>query len=615
MVIQPNSSSESAAQLVARLFSRQKQSQNAPQSGVSAPANDPFGDLCLYETESASSTNAQGADQLMQSLRQQMFDNAATAQASQPSAPDKTGLRSAGIAARPRNIVISGTNYWNPGDDFVRDGVITILRRLFDGAPLNFLFYNFNADFFPQHKFSGISNFISEGDLESYGDSVDAIVLAGLSAGDEMKDLYQWILANGLEDRVILIGASYENDYVAHYIREEPEATIFKHARIVIGRTVKAPSFLREAGIPYTRINCPAILSVPKVKTPPPGKRIERIGFSIQLPHGEGAPNHTCAASHYDFSVAVLRNLSKKYQVEVIAHHKSEYFHFLKELRAEGISVIFSSFYQDLFEIYPRYDLVITTRLHASLFANGHGIPGIIINDTDRHTHTLEGFPHSVWVNSPEAFARELARMESADLAAIARAAHDFKQALMQRYLEALREPIHSLPPPGWMSGADVCCRKRARKDFDPLPLLRRVEFGKGVHLQEGVARWLSNASEIRLPAHQLQGPVNVTFTLSAGNLWCYGNRAFQALVCLEDKPVRQLLFDRSGQQHEVTLRLDPHEAAQTMTIASTGEFVPAHIDANSRDQRRLALKLTAMTMQPIDEKASAQAQPQLPLA
>ena len=37
------------------------------------------------------------------------------------------------------NIVISGTNFWNPGDDFVRDGVIRVLRELFPGVALNFL--------------------------------------------------------------------------------------------------------------------------------------------------------------------------------------------------------------------------------------------------------------------------------------------------------------------------------------------------------------------------------------------------------------------------------------------------------------------------------------------
>ena len=70
--------------------------------------------------------------------------------------------------SRVKNIVISGTNFWNPGDDFVRDGVIEILKNLFHGYQLNFLFYNFNQDFFPQRKFTGVANTAAKGDLNRY---------------------------------------------------------------------------------------------------------------------------------------------------------------------------------------------------------------------------------------------------------------------------------------------------------------------------------------------------------------------------------------------------------------------------------------------------------------
>ena len=59
-----------------------------------------------------------------------------------------------------KNIVISGTNFWNPGDDFVREGVIAVLRNLFPGVSLNLFFYNFNADFPSHDKFAGIANTI-----------------------------------------------------------------------------------------------------------------------------------------------------------------------------------------------------------------------------------------------------------------------------------------------------------------------------------------------------------------------------------------------------------------------------------------------------------------------
>lgn len=346
-----------------------------------------------------------------------------------------------------KNIVISGTNMWNPGDDFVRDGVIRLLRELFAGYQLNFLFYNFNQDFFPHSKFSGITNMVSKGDIEQYRDFIDYVVIAGLSAGAEIKDLYQWVIDNRLEDRVYLIGAGYENSYVERYISEEPEATIFRNARIITGRTRKTPNFIPELKLPYHHINCPALLSVPAAKHIQPGKKISRIALSLQLPHEAGIVNHCCSQAMYELGIYLLIELKKNFEVEVIAHHKSEYFHFLHLLNGLDIPVIFSSFYHDLFEIYPRFDLVVTTRLHSSLFANGFGIPGIIINDTDRHTHCLEGFPHSVWVNSYDSFKSEFSNMYAADLCAIAIEADTFKNNLIQKYVEVLKKPFGITSP------------------------------------------------------------------------------------------------------------------------------------------------------------------------
>lgn len=343
---------------------------------------------------------------------------------------------------KTKNIIISGTNFWNPGDDFVRDGIITILNEMFQGYILNFHFYNFNADFFPYTKFSGISNTVQAGDLDLYKNHIDYIVIAGLSAGVEIKDLYNWIIKNDLQDRVFMIGAGYENDYVDKYISQEPEATIFRNAKVITGRTFKRPKFIDQNNLQYNYINCPAILSVPEVKSIPANKKIEKIGFSIQLPKGIGILNQLCSPENYNLTLSILQSLMKNYQVEVVAHHKTEYFYFLEMFKNVNIPVIYSSYYQDLHKIYPRYDLVITTRLHSSLFANGFGIPGIIINDTDRHTHCLQGFPHSVWVNSMEKFEKEFSRILNKDLQKISNEAHNFKTNLKNKYIDILSVPF-----------------------------------------------------------------------------------------------------------------------------------------------------------------------------
>ncbi len=340
----------------------------------------------------------------------------------------------------PKNIIITGSTFWNPGDDFVREGVIRVLRETLPGETLNFLFYNFNPDALPHVGELPHSNVVSHGDLESFRDHVDAIVVVGVSAGHELKPLYRWVLANNLAQKVFLISGHYESPYAAEHIVQEPEASIFRQARVLIGRTTKYPEFIRDNNIAYHRVNCPALLSVAEVKAVASGKKIERIGFSIQLPPSLGGIiNQSCGEEPYRLTLEALHSLAKDYAVEVVAHHKTEYFHFLKELAGTGIPVVFSSFYQDLFATYRRYDLVVTTRLHTSLFANGHGIPGIIINDTDRHTHALEGFLHSPWVNTRETFQAAFARWQQADLSAVALESHNFKSDLISRYVQILR--------------------------------------------------------------------------------------------------------------------------------------------------------------------------------
>lgn len=340
---------------------------------------------------------------------------------------------------RVRNFVISGTNFWNPGDDFVRDGVIQILRQTFPDQHLNFHFFDFAADQFPKSKFRGLENKVSAGDLELCRDFIDGVIIAGLSAGHEIKDLYHWVLANGLGDRVFLIGAGYENPYCAEHVRAEPEATLFQKARIIIGRTAQHPNFQQDEGRSYVHLNCPAVLSVAEVKAVTPGKSIQRIGFSIQLPHDVGVVNQTCDTSVHQLAWKVMLDFAKIYQVEIVAHHKSEYFHFLHLLRESGIPVVYSSFYRDLHETYRRYDCVISTRLHSCLYANGHGIPAIVLNDSDRHTHALLGFPWAFLANTRPAFDQLFATLMRSSLSDISEECRVYKIQLLERYVQLLR--------------------------------------------------------------------------------------------------------------------------------------------------------------------------------
>lgn len=344
-----------------------------------------------------------------------------------------------------RTILVTGTHLWNPGDDFVRNGVIRALRAAVPEYELNLLFYDFNPEEIRPATGVRYDNRVSPGELEALAPHLDAVVIAGLSSGHEVKPLYEGLLRAGLADRVLMLGAGYENDYAAAWLEDAVVQEVFRRAKVVTGRTRKHPAALDRLGVDYRHIHCPAILSVPEVKDVPVGKKVERILFSIQVPHGHGVPNHASGGAMFDLSVRTLQRLSRRYEVAVVAHHKSELFQ-LREMGVEELGPLhFSTFEEDLGRLYARHDAVITTRLHAGLYANGHGLPAIILNHTDRHTHCLEGFSHAWWASDEESLARRLADLEGLDLQETASHLARFKTDLLAEYVAVLREPLAAL--------------------------------------------------------------------------------------------------------------------------------------------------------------------------
>lgn len=338
------------------------------------------------------------------------------------------------------NILISGTSFWNPGDDFVRDGVIQILKRLFPDKKLNFLFYNFNEDFLPYNKFRGVHNMVAPGDVSKFAQYIDLIVIAGLPVGREIKDLYNDILKNNLQKKVILVGAGYENFYIDRHIAEYPEIEIFKNAKVITGRTAKKPPLFEQYNLNYNHINCPALLSVPEIKKISLDKKIEHIGFSIQIPHEMGIVNQATSKEMFELAMKIMQSLYGEYKISLVAHHKSEYFPFLSLIRKRNLDIelLFSSFYQDYHDIYKEFDLVISTRLHACLFGLGHGIPGIVINDTGRHKHCLDGFIYVPWVRDEAGFRIEFDKMLHLNLYEVTKDVSVFKENLFTKYTSVL---------------------------------------------------------------------------------------------------------------------------------------------------------------------------------
>jgi hypothetical protein len=171
--------------------------------------------------------------------------------------------------------------------------------------------------------------------------------------------------------------------------------------------------------------------------------------MSIQLPVGlpGGVVNHVTNREAYVAALEVLEQTKDSLGVRLICHHKSEFIHFSGLFKGDPkVSVYFSSWFQDTWQCYRESGLVVSTRLHAVLGCRALGIPGIVVNSTDRHLAALEQFPGTSVLLDPHKIRREIARLTDPDHFQKWRAsvvAH--QEATWQKYTRILEPHVRHL--------------------------------------------------------------------------------------------------------------------------------------------------------------------------
>lgn len=147
------------------------------------------------------------------------------------------------------------------------------------------------------------------------------------------------------------------------------------------------------------------------------------------------------------------------------------------------------------------------------------------------------------------------------------------------------------------------------RISLPPALAARRIVFGADTHSAEGTMRWLGQRAEIVLPPELLESPATLQFSLGIGDLWCYGRQQIQTTVFLNDRPMTRLSFTHNQQSFTLALPLEASATPQRLVIESSTGFVPAQIDAKSKDQRNLAVKLNNLCFvdnAPVAENSTA---------
>lgn len=124
------------------------------------------------------------------------------------------------------------------------------------------------------------------------------------------------------------------------------------------------------------------------------------------------------------------------------------------------------------------------------------------------------------------------------------------------------------------------------------------IEEKSGFHGWEGDFCWLDREAKFLVHADRLDFPAELEFTLTGADGWCYGGRPFPVTISNSTGAVATVRFSGNQYREKVVVPLI-NGAVESITIQSAVAFVPAQITANSRDARRLSVRISGLALRP----------------
>jgi len=266
------------------------------------------------------------------------------------------------------NVLVSSTSMWNPGDDFIRQGCLNVLKSNSD-YEFNFIMFNRNPDLQINNKGPGIfpmredtvGNYLIWQDLEE----IDFVLLAGTPSWyDRPYDkLYEKVFALNIPILAMGVGMTPS---VLMLTREEYQ--IFaRDNTFITTRATEITNFLNS------------ILDTNKVRSLPCPAILSSSHFFGE--HNKGIAQIAQGGWAFDTGVneKYLVGIQKKYPV--ICMHIHEW----KEYTSHGFDTVYDFDYQILQEKFSEYTTIYSTRLHGAIGALSTGTPAVLIgNDNFR---------------------------------------------------------------------------------------------------------------------------------------------------------------------------------------------------------------------------------------
>ena len=332
------------------------------------------------------------------------------------------------------NICVSSTINWNPGDEFIRYGVINLLKKLL-GKEHNYFIWNRNPDFFEKAwqkdsmKEEFWSNSVHPADLAW----MDAFVFAGTPEwfGNPTYPIYAEALKN--KKPLILLGAGAGRPLD---LMSSLEKQVLRSPKTFLCvRSIGLAEELKKIDISAHTLPCPAILC--QTNDYNNKEQTGRIGFLLQTSSVLNQQSDLRFAQDF-FRLPPQRNYI------LLASYIDE----ARENCKKQVPFRFSFEPKDYFDFYKECDWIVTTRLHGVLSSLACGVPAVLLADTSnvriQSSAALykEILPVATSLKDGLQIVQELSGKQ---YIALRQNILQFKKDLEAQYIHLLRDFLHSI--------------------------------------------------------------------------------------------------------------------------------------------------------------------------
>lgn len=306
-----------------------------------------------------------------------------------------------------KNVLISTTRQWNPGDEFIMFGSMNILEYCY-GDIFNPIIFNRNPDIrttvrnvnrtrnykgtlkwdYTHFKGRGLLNEIFrigqfdnsyKDDMDSY--NIDLAVFAG------SPEWYNWRLTpmyksiNEAEIPTVFLGLGVGDSFPFENVSAIVTDTLRK-SNLITARDRQTEEMLSKYGAIY--LPCPALLASKREHIV---REVNKIGLIYAT--NETLKGNRVSFEMHQYIAQIYKKLSKKYNTALVCHYIDEID--LAKSEFPELDIYYSFDAKDYEKIYNNFDLVIGGRVHGIGMSASLGIPGIMIKH-DSRSSTTDGF-------------------------------------------------------------------------------------------------------------------------------------------------------------------------------------------------------------------------------